>query len=130
MLSDEDKIVLDWLYDIIGESYVMCDVVRISGDIGVTIKCCKCKLSKNLGEYKLELILPKETLILNQDGFEYIVADLVHPPEYEDNILIYYIEDFFHKYNIHIVPVKRVLIPKHVIKASERFNYGRCWSRN
>lgn len=121
--KEEQTVILDWLYDIIGDFYVMCNVYYIIIDTAQRIPCSKCRLIKTDGHYQLKLVLPENTLLIDQEDFTYVVAETVHFPDEEDSIFIFY-RDGFDKYRINIVPVRRVPISDKIKQISEHWNHG------
>lgn len=125
MNRNEAQITLDWLYDILGESYALCNTDVWNGDLISTVRCSKCKLSKINNKYQLELVLPNKTLLINQSDFKGVAAKMVHFSDEEDSIILHYKDDSTTKYTIEIIPVKRVPIPDSIIESSKWYNNSR-----
>lgn len=121
-VTKNTQAILDWLYDVVGEQYVMCNVMYISGCIGKDITCSKCCLRKQDDKLQLEVVLPETTLTIDQDEFSDVEAKCNHFLEKEGCISITYKLDFMKRYEIHIIPVRRVAIPDFIIQCST------CWN--
>ena len=112
MNSANSQFTLNWLHDIIEDNYVLCYVIRFIHDFAHVYKCCKCRLYKKDGEFKLKVFLPDEVITIKyEDGMQLGVCD-------GDSIFIDY-KNFPNFYQVRIFPVKRVIIPDSIIQASD-----------